>query len=113
MLTASTGEGQYEVQIVCLRFCSSSILAACTTIFFIGFLQLVMPEQLPIAVVEQNIEGRVVGVPHLWVIVPSWPRKSVLRWSFLTLTRLPISASSDLKGSPFRYLLTGSSYATS
>jgi hypothetical protein len=36
------------------------------------------------------------GFPHLWAMVPTQPCNSALRWSFLTLTRLPICASSGL-----------------
>src|SRR5918994_5184411 len=36
------------------------------------------------------------GFPHLWAMVPTRPCNSALRWSFLTLTRLPICASSGL-----------------
>ena len=50
------------------------------------------------ALIEQDIEGGVAGVPHLLTIVPSWPRRLAVRWSSLTFTRLPARASSDLKG---------------
>ena len=49
-------------QVLCLRPRGGPVSASCTTILFVDQLQLVVPEKLPIAVVEQDIEGRVVGV---------------------------------------------------
>src|SRR5215208_4665688 len=51
--------GTLRGRILCLRSRSGPVLASCTTIVHIELLQLVVPEQLPDAVVEQDIEGRV------------------------------------------------------
>jgi hypothetical protein len=52
-----------------------SVLASCAIIGLVDLLQLVVPEQLPIAVVEQDVEGDVGGVSSTkegrWLLVSS------------------------------------------
>jgi hypothetical protein len=66
------------------------------TIVLVQRLQLVLPKQVPSAVVEQDVEGRVAGVaPPLGYrsLLASQARRAKV---ILTLTRLPICVSLGL-----------------
>jgi len=51
--------GPNRGRILCLRLRSGPVLTSCTSTFLTNLLQLVVPEQLPIAVIEQDSEGGV------------------------------------------------------
>ena len=68
----------------------------------LDLLQLMVPEQLRSAVVQQHVQSQVVWGSLLPAIVPSLPRSSALRRESRTFTLVPMRATLEIMSSALR-----------